>query len=467
LLGHAKASEDTLQHPHTGLLEAFLACSDILPLEGDNDIGFDTFEQFAQKQNIVKADLFSGPLAKTFRALDEELSEQTLSFVVDNHSIIYHFKDKRCTDIYNIEINLDSYTYVSTLGAGSNGTARLYKNKDGREIVLKTPNPAIPHSGYYRDRKRDIEIAKLLYPNDGFYCINEHTRCVDDGKGKIVPAYGFYAIAPYIQSENLTEFCQKIKTTSELVETLLALTQEMQRIHTANVIHGDIHPANIRIWRDPATNKVGVRFIDFETSYYRYSEHARKTLHRPPHWAPERFDSHTEESAMCAGESFEFPNLESHPAQDMFSFGYTLWSALYHHPLLKQLNFIAKFYHDCGKPQSDRPLAERLIYELMRHAKHENAVASPSSTALFFKQGIAGKERIIFENFFTPREEERKSQNEPMVKLPNQHSILDRKKPAPAYVPPKPDQSYTIPTLIDFGITATAILKRFSGFSRS
>jgi serine/threonine protein kinase len=471
LLSRAKASEDAL-HPHVRLLETFMARESILMCDDQGEIGFDLFEEFVKDSGISKAALFNGPLEKTFRALDEELSEQTLSFVVDGHSIIYHFKDKLCTDIYNIEIDLDSYTFASILGSGTNGTARLYKNKNGLEIVVKTPNPAIPHSGYYAARKRDIEIAQSLYPNDGFYCINEHTRSalddkgkvILDNKGKILPAYGFYAIAPYIPSVNLTEFCHQIKTKAELIETLLAFTHELHRIHTAGVIHGDIHPSNVRLWRDSRTNKVGVRFIDFECAYYRHTENATKTLQQAPHWAPERIDKPTAESAEFAGESFEYPTLKSHPAQDMFSFGYTLWQALYHHSLLKQLSFISKFYHECTQPEQDRPLAERFIYELKRETELEK-VASSSSTAGLFRQGIAGKERLINEEHFTVKNEE-KSQEETPVDLASQrYSILDRKKPAPAFLTTaKSDHYPIIPLLVDFGIKAGGIIRKMGGY---
>jgi serine/threonine protein kinase len=465
LLSRAKKSEDAT-HNHVSLLETFMALSHILECSDQGEINFDLFEAFVKDQSLSKADLFNGPLEKTFRALDEELSTQTLSFVVDEHSVIYHFKDKLCTDIYNIEIDLDSYTYVSTLGAGTNGTARLYQNKDGREIVVKTPNPEIPHSGYYVARKRDIEIAQSLYPKDGFYCINEHTRSALDNKGKVIPAYGFYAIAPYIPSVSLTEFCQKIKTKAELVETLLAFTQELHRIHMAGVIHGDIHPSNVRFWRDSKTNKVGVRFIDFECSYYRYTEKATKTSQRTPHWAPERINIPTPESAEYAGESFEYPTLTSHPSQDIYSFGYTLWQALYHHPLLKQLSFIPKFYQECSGPEHKRPLAERFIYELQREAELDKG-ASLSSTAGFFTQGIAGKERLISENHFSAKDEEKSQEDQPVKLASQSFSILDRKKSESVFkTTPKPDSYPLIPTLVDFGMKASGMLWRISGYSK-
>jgi serine/threonine protein kinase len=450
LLSRAIASPDTL-HLHTNLLATFLARDVIHMCSNQGDIGFDEFEQFAKDRDVSKADLFNGPLKKIFRTLDEELSKRTLAFIVDDHSIIYHFKDDLCTDIYNVEIDLDSYTVVETLGSGTNGTARLYKNKDGREIVLKTPNPEIPNSGYYIARKRDIDIAQFLYSNDGFYCINEHTRSALNN-GRSTPAYGFYAITPYIPGANLAQFCQKIQSEAELIETLLALTQELHRIHEAGVIHGDIHSSNIRLWRDPKTNKVGVRFIDFESAYYRDTENATTTHQKISHWAPERRKA-TDPSAA----------LIPHPAQDMFSLGYTLWKALYHHPLLKQLSFIAQFYYDCVRPEKERPLAERFINELKREAAL-NKTSVISNTASFF---IAGKEHLIRERHFTVNDEQ-KTQEEPLVELASQnYSILKKTKTTPFFKTPEKAQSYQIiPTLVDFGVRASGIIWNMGGYSK-
>jgi serine/threonine protein kinase len=422
LLNHAKNFNEAAQ-PHVALLEKFLTCTEAYTRRDSDHIEFHEFTDFAVKNGASKNDLLDGPAGKLFRALDDQIPEQTLCFDVDTHTVIYHFKDKTRTDIYNIEIDLDSYILVKELGVGTNGTVRLYQNSKRQVIALKTPNPIIPHNGYIAGRKRDIEIAKRLYPDDGLYWVNEHTREVLDAKGQKVSAHGFYVVIPYIHGENFSTFCSKLKTKAELLETLTAISVELQRIHELGIIHGDINPNNILLWHDSKTDKVCVRFIDFEWSYYRHSEKARMTTQATPHWAPERIIL-PETNPDFADESFEIERPDAHPEQDVFSFGHMIWAELRKHALVNSLPLVHKYcsqflQHDPKK----RPLLESFIFELDREAKLEtthskiDAMKSTSSTEYFMRLGIAGKNNVIYDNFFVVAEPQEKSEPQDQVKL--------------------------------------------------
>jgi serine/threonine protein kinase len=459
LLNQAKTFGAAAQ-VHANLLETFLKREDLQARGPDDLVNFLEFLTFAEQQGVTKATLFNGPLLKVFHALENERPEQTRHFAEDNHTVIYHFKDAARTEIYNIEVDLDNYVFLKTLGAGSNGTTRLYQNSKRELLALKVPNPEIPQPHYYHSRKREIEIAKMLYPEDGFYCINKNFRYVYNSDGKIVPSYIFYSLMPYIHGENFAEFCSKITTKAELLETLIAVSEELQRIHSLDIIHGDIKHDNMILWHDPKTHKVCVRFIDFEWSYYRYAEKARMTPQKTSHWAPERIHS-PETHPDFIDESFIIEAPDAHPTQDLFSYGHMLAMVLQlerteQDSLLNVFPFLKKYCNEFLQPESEnRPLLESFIFELHRQAELEKtlaqktkAEASQSSTAYVLRLGLAAQQRPIIENFFAPEEPAKTTAGaETSQEKTNQshnifrHSTLIYNHFAPSAAPSKPEDT--------------------------
>jgi hypothetical protein len=366
------------------------------------------FVQFLQNQNkgVTRNDLFMGQAAKLFRTLNEELPKQTRFCQIDGQPIIYRFRHHDLKDIFRIEIDFETYTFVSEIGRGGNGIAKLYRNAAGKCMVVKSPlvttnnDPNASQQARelaiellksrFKHRERDMDIMRTLYPHDGLYVINSNFN---------VNNYDFYAISPYIPGSDLATFCGEQKTAHDVIETLIAVTAELQRIHSLGIIHGDISADNIRVWRDPATNRVQVRFIDFEWAYY-LNEPMRITVIPDGHrWAPEK-------NVLCypqlLDESFEFPMPKAAPSQDVFSYGDMIKAILKQCASLKLPDNLNPMAEQCqAREPGDRPELKNILTELY---KAKSALALPN-TAQFMTLGFASKNLSVCDAFFSKERE--------------------------------------------------------------
>lgn len=144
---------------------------------------------------------------------------------------------------------------VKNLGKGSYGTVRLFQNAENQKIGVKSLKETIvdisptEYESQTRKLKREAEFNQLAYPNDQMsktfelYYKNHH-------------GHRFYSnryVMPYIKGVVVESLIPTITCSYQLAKISLQIAQELHRIHNLGIIHGDLHPSNIMMYRNDAT----------------------------------------------------------------------------------------------------------------------------------------------------------------------------------------------------------------------
>ena len=190
------------------------------------------------------------------------------------------------------------------LGKGTNGEVKAFVSSDcKKEYAVKT----LPTGeSYYASLVSGRDKFKRTYPSLFFEVAIERREWGISG------IYSVMDVIPGFTCETI--FSEKRASKAALLDLLIGITEELERIHGLGVIHGDINPKNILVsYVKNAQQSVDrvVRFIDFEWSYL-LQECARTTTWMCSYFAPERQNQSVD------------PSLSAHPNQDVYSLAYMI-----------------------------------------------------------------------------------------------------------------------------------------------
>lgn len=132
------------------------------------------------------------------------------------------------------------FEYISTLGDGSFGKVKLYRDRlvHDMKFAIKTMKKSEMSSILIQALKQEVEILKKLdHPN----IVKYYDSYEDDGC--------IYIVMEYIPGENLNQLIKQRKinkfnefNASEIIKCLL---KAVLFLHKQNIIHRDIKPENI------------------------------------------------------------------------------------------------------------------------------------------------------------------------------------------------------------------------------
>ena len=153
-----------------------------------------------------------------------------------------------------IGARVDRYIVVSELGAGGMGVVyAAYDPELDRKVALKLLLPEVT-GGRSRDRSHSLEeararfvreahaLARLSHPNVvAIYDVGEAEGCV-------------WLAMEHVHGVTLDAWLQESpRTTSELLEVMIAAGHGLEAAHEAGLLHRDFKPENVMIGRDGRT----------------------------------------------------------------------------------------------------------------------------------------------------------------------------------------------------------------------
>ncbi len=214
---------------------------------------------------------------------------------------------------------LETYEPVRQLGMGGHGKVRLFASAtdNSRLIAIKQcrldNQPAL--SGYgivdtATTAKRELEFMHRMYPEQQPYFIKHYLN--HDGK------YDYRMVMPYLAGEDIMYLIFNITSANDLAKLLLAVAEEIQRMHELDIVHGDIKMANIlvdaQLGNDIATAVFKVKIIDYGSSQTA-GEAVELFNDKRDYLAPERYTKTNEE-------------IYANTNQDVYSFAVLVTQAL-------------------------------------------------------------------------------------------------------------------------------------------
>lgn len=203
---------------------------------------------------------------------------------------------------------------IGRLGKGHNGHVRLFAHQD-ETIAVKSP-----HSSYaladlsWEDMNYDSQniqkefgFLRLIYPDEIKYFLHEIPKLPSNDKESW--HYDYRMIMPFIDGIGINQYVKRfVNTYQDMATLILRLAEELQRIHDAGIIHGDIAPRNIIVSGHEQDYKVYI--IDYGMAYkmngYISYFHLEKMRDRnnAPSFPRERYSE---------------KDILAHPSQDVFS----------------------------------------------------------------------------------------------------------------------------------------------------
>lgn len=185
----------------------------------------------------------------------------------------------------------NGYEYDDSKWIQANGWYNFGK-KNGEEFFLKKfDEPRYPREGLRSFDERVSECSKWAKKR---YAINKALLTVSSGAGNIVTPLELFLDKPYyIQvSKKVETLTMDPKTVSaysedEKLRLLNTIAGSMAKVHSVNVIHGDLKPGNIIISETRGHRKTA-KIIDFDDSYFsKDPPHPEDTVGTEEYWSPE------------------------------------------------------------------------------------------------------------------------------------------------------------------------------------
>ncbi len=170
----------------------------------------------------------------------------------------------------------------------------LFATKDGRDYFLKRfREPKYPKEGIspkgYEAKKKECEAWKKERKE-----IIDALQNVAGGGGNIVAPLEIFLEKPcYIQAtykvDTSTKGFEEIADLSEdnFLLLLKTLSMSMRKVHSVNIVHGDLKPDNILI-SETKGGKTVCKIIDFDDSYFaKRPPKPSNTVGTEAYWSPE------------------------------------------------------------------------------------------------------------------------------------------------------------------------------------
>lgn len=170
----------------------------------------------------------------------------------------------------------------------------LFAKKNGKEYFLKRfREPKYPKDGvsskFFEEKKRECERWKKERKE-----IITALQTVAAGGGNIVSPLEIFLDRPcYVQAtykvDTSTKNFKEIVSISESNRILLlkTLSMSIKRVHSVDIVHGDLKPDNILI-SETQGGKLVCKIIDFDDSYFSQKPPLpRNTVGTEPYWSPE------------------------------------------------------------------------------------------------------------------------------------------------------------------------------------
>jgi serine/threonine protein kinase len=218
------------------------------------------------------------------------------------------------------------YTARKKLGIGSNGCVRLFQNREGEKIGVKSlKNRIIVTSPQTRDHlrnnlQREAELNKAAYPDT---ILSETFEFDYHRKGQT--SYTNRYVMPYVEGQTAWVLMHETICPHQLAAMTLGIALELDRIHRLGIIHGDLNPENVML-RPGDNNAFLTRFVDFGCSYFLTDDSALLwTFHIDSTWiAPE----------LCTESQL---TVKPNTNQDVYGLGFSLNYSLEDNPCYQEL----------------------------------------------------------------------------------------------------------------------------------
>ncbi len=202
-----------------------------------------------------------------------------------------------------------------------NRYVRVFRNGD-EVLVVKSPRKPICSSDFpsltefeevYKHKKLQIEkefnYLKRAYPEDNPYYLKTSLYHYENYP---TDYWTYRLVMPLIEGSTIALIFFKTDQIINILMLMRDIALELNRIHQASIIHGNITEKNIIANYSDGKDKYDIHFIDFGHSYSLNSRFALTTnVMNVKQWAPERRTKSDEDVP---------PNVK----QDIYSYGYFL-----------------------------------------------------------------------------------------------------------------------------------------------
>jgi serine/threonine protein kinase len=239
---------------------------------------------------------------------------------------------------------------------------RLFRNPLGETIIIKSLKSPIERESFETDRefndamrikiidvKYELTCMQMAYPDEapyGFFCPDEGER------------WSYRLVMPYIKGNTFQEYASVSHKDTSWLLFFIAIARELNRIHHAGVIHGDIKADNGMVKINAAKDDYNVHFIDFGISYYMNDPGAvvtHETGENTKYWPPER-----------RGIKTGAPRVAPSPKQDIFSYGHMVLGFMDKVPEFRQ-KYKGLFF-SMAKTQNENPEQRPSLDEIITTA---------------------------------------------------------------------------------------------------
>ncbi len=270
--------------------------------------------------------------------------EQAHIDILRRYSFIYHINKKDKTD--------SRYVPTRTLGTGIHGKVRLFANKSGDRLAVKSPVKGQLQSNYQHEN----QIYKRLHPENRHITLFGYTRKIDSLKVQIQRQ-----TIPFKQGKRGDDAIKNSIGVNQLARIIHAIARALLCLHQQNIVHGDAHLGNVLVQQDG--DQFIAEFIDFGMSCDTSAPFYMRTGYKN-YEAPE----------ICDRNNKAPPD----PAQDIYRFGLVLgtelnqnilWNQIVQtYPSIKQFLLLSQ----TSDPDERRPLLSTFCEKLDEELRNAN-----------------------------------------------------------------------------------------------
>ena len=196
----------------------------------------------------------------------QSTSQRSSSIIIDKYSKVGDYKKK--------------YEYISTIGNGTFGKVRLYRDRECRSInyAIKTIKKDVVNQHSIDSIKREVEILRSL----------DHPNIVKYFETYEEDSY-LHIVMEYIPGDNLFKMITNKTyvsfTERDINEIMVYLLKSVLFLHHNGIVHRDIKPDNI-LFSVPGKYS-SLKLIDFGLSIPRNARKEKYRVGTPYYMAPE------------------------------------------------------------------------------------------------------------------------------------------------------------------------------------